>query len=178
MYNSKVKRKLEHFGFTLLEVLIAVAIVGILTAIVLANLSDSSEQAKITKAEAELDQIRTGLAMLAVDTGKGPWGCPFGGVADPEVTINDSQSGLVTRPTAQVLNAAWNCEWTSSDVNEWSGPYFDGSLDPWGRSYVIDADYVPYSACATTPAEPTIYAVLSLGADGVYYTCDDIFIEL
>jgi len=61
-------------GFTLIEVLLVVAILGILAGIVVVNLSGRQEQAMIRSTRASIAAISTAVDMYEVDTGRFPSG--------------------------------------------------------------------------------------------------------
>lgn len=54
-------------GFTLIEVLVVVVILGILAAIIVPNIMDKPGQAKITKAKADIRGIESALNMYRLD---------------------------------------------------------------------------------------------------------------
>jgi general secretion pathway protein G len=61
------KRHTRHDGFTLIEVLVVVVILGILAAIVVPNIMDKPGQAKITKAKADIRAIESAFNMYRLD---------------------------------------------------------------------------------------------------------------
>src|SRR3989344_8188305 len=63
-------------GFTLVELIVVIAIIGVLAAIVTINLGGFQEDARYTRAESELAQISHGIKLLESDTGKHPGGGP------------------------------------------------------------------------------------------------------
>lgn len=174
-------------GFTLIELLVVIAIIGVLSSVVLVSLDVARERAKATTAQAELTNVRTGIIMLVNDTGKGPGGCKYGTPGDPEVLLNDRQSGLIERPVPGITpgydggTGGVACEWTAQDVAKWNGPYIDISEDPWDTPYIFDPDYFPYQNCSDPDKTelPVVQAVVSGGPDlDRRYTCDDIWLEL
>lgn len=163
-------------GFTLIELLVVIAIIGILAAMVLTSMDDARESAKRATAQQQLHQLRTGIFRLYVDTGKGPNGCDFASLADPEAALNSPQAGLVSIPPVGVVRGS--CEWTTADVAKWDGPYFRQTRDPWSRAYILDPDYVQWQNCPDKTTGPVIYVIYSRGYDGLAYSCDDVFLEL
>jgi general secretion pathway protein G len=100
--NKKLNR-----GFTLVEMLLVVTIIGILAALVIPKIAGTSERARITAAQADIKGgIKTALDRYEVDNGFYP----------------KSLADLVTRP---------------SDAKNWNGPYLDEvPKDPWQQPYV------------------------------------------
>jgi prepilin-type N-terminal cleavage/methylation domain-containing protein len=66
MFNKK--------GFTLIEILVAVSIIGFLTTIVLVSLNSAKEKAQETASIKQLDEVKKALAMFYADNGYYPEG--------------------------------------------------------------------------------------------------------
>lgn len=103
--NSATKK--EKRGFTLVEMLLVVTIIGILAALVIPKLTGTSEKARITAAMSDIKGgIKTALDRYEVENG----------------TYPKSLQDLVTKP---------------NDAKNWSGPYLDEvPKDPWNQPYV------------------------------------------
>jgi general secretion pathway protein G len=59
-------------GFTLIELMIVVVILGLLATMVMPKILDKPEQARRTKAKVDIRSIQSALAMFKTDTGRFP----------------------------------------------------------------------------------------------------------
>lgn len=96
-------------GFTLIELMIVVVILGILATTIMPKILNRPEQARRTKAKVEIRQIESALAAFKIDTGRYP-------------TTSEGLAALVTDPGVENYNP---------------GGYIDKlSNDPWNHPYV------------------------------------------
>lgn len=63
---------MKNKGFTLVEILVVVSVIGIITALVLVNLNSAKDKATDVKSVQELDQLRKALELYRTDNGKYP----------------------------------------------------------------------------------------------------------
>jgi general secretion pathway protein G len=103
---------LRQRGFTLIEVLVVVAILGILAAIVVPQIMDRPDEAKRVAAKADIGAIVQALKLYRLDNGNYP-GTDQGLVA------------LVQRPTTDPVPGNWNQKGYLSKLPK----------DPWGGDY-------------------------------------------
>jgi general secretion pathway protein G len=59
-------------GFTLVELLVVLAIIGLLTTVVVINVLPMQDRARVQKAEADIALIEQGLEFWRIDTGRYP----------------------------------------------------------------------------------------------------------
>ena len=59
-------------GFTLIEIMVVVVIIGLLAAVILPNVFGNVEKAQVTKAKSDLQAIEAGLTMYKLDNFKYP----------------------------------------------------------------------------------------------------------
>lgn len=113
-------------GFTLIEIMLVVIIIGALVAMVVPRFAGRGEQAKVAAAKADIQaNIATGLKLYELDNGNYP-------------STEDGLSALLVKPPSST---------------SWTGPYIERKpLDPWGREYKYkspgdhrSADYDLYS---------------------------------
>ncbi len=97
-------------GFTLIEIMIVVIIIGLLAAFVAPTLFRKLTTAKLTSAKAQIELFGTALDAFRLDTGRYP-------------TTDEGLKALREKP---------------SGLESWSGPYLpkEVPVDPWGRPYL------------------------------------------
>lgn len=108
-------RRRRRGGFTLVEMLVVLAIIGLISALVgprvLSQLTDSRERA----AQLQIEAFSSALDIFFIDVGRYPLEA-------------EGLGALVQRP---------------GSLASWSGPYLRGDkvpLDPWGRDYRYASD--------------------------------------
>ncbi len=102
-------KKSSH-GFTLIELMLVVIIIGALTAMVMPRLAGRTEQAKVSAAKADISaNIATALKLYELDNGGYP------------SSADGGLGALLKKP---------------SSASSWNGPYLEKKpVDPWGREY-------------------------------------------
>jgi general secretion pathway protein G len=105
-----MKTRQRQRGFTLIEILIVVIIIGLLASLVGPKLFGKVGSAKLKAAKAQIELFGTALDALRLDAGRYP-------------TTEEGLKALREKP---------------SGVETWQGPYLPKEIpvDPWGRAYV------------------------------------------
>src|SRR6185369_13045142 len=100
----------EHGGFTLLELLVVMVIIGLLAGYVGPKYFGQIGKSEIKVARAQLDALEKALDQYRLDTGHYP--APESGLA-----------ALIQKPPNEA---------------KWDGPYIKKNvpMDPWGRPYI------------------------------------------
>lgn len=99
-------------GFTLLEIIVVVVIIGILAAVVVPQFMERPGEARITRARQDIQGIVTALKLYRLDNFNYPTG-------------SQGLDALVSKPSGQ------------PEAPNWKGPYLDRiPKDPWGKAYI------------------------------------------
>ncbi|MNF46115.1 Type II secretion system protein G precursor [compost metagenome] len=123
-------RKNKQRGFTLIEIMVVVVIIGVLGAIVVPQFMSRPDQAKVTAAKIDIQAIATALEMYRLDNAHYP-------------STQQGLEALVKRPSGSPTARNWNPQGylKSMPVDPWSTPY--QYLNPGVNS--VDGTYDLYS---------------------------------
>ncbi|SDX41711.1 general secretion pathway protein G [Marinobacter mobilis] len=110
-------------GFTLIEIMVVMVILGLLVAIVAPNIMGRGDQAKITIAETQMNNISNALDLYRLDNSHYP-------------STQQGLEALVTEPAGSPEPKNWNPDGYMKSVPE----------DPWGNPFEyispgVDGDY-------------------------------------
>lgn len=97
-------------GFTLIELMVVLVIIGVLAALVVPNVMDRADDARVTAARTDVNNISQALKLYRLDNMRYPSG-------------EQGLQALVSRPTSEPLPVNWK-------------PYLEKlPQDPWGHPY-------------------------------------------
>jgi general secretion pathway protein G len=101
-------------GFTLLEMLVVMVIIGLLAGLVGPRIFGKVDSSKVQTAQVQIKMLESSLAIMRLDMGSPP-------------SAEAAMRWLSTKPEDPALAALWK------------GPYLDGAVpvDPWNNPYQV-----------------------------------------
>ncbi|VVN97008.1 type II secretion system major pseudopilin GspG [Pseudomonas fluorescens] len=99
-------------GFTLIEIMVVVVIIGVLGAIVVPQFMSRPDQAKVTAAKADIQAISTSLEIYRLDNFHYP-------------STQQGLEALIKRPLGTPVPKNWNAQGYLKSL----------PIDPWGMPY-------------------------------------------
>lgn len=102
----------KHAGFTLIEVMVVVVILGILAAIIVPRIMSRPEQARMVKVKQDILSTMNALDLYKLDNGIYP-------------STDQGLKALVTKPSTPPLPNNWKSDGYLQEV----------PVDPWGETY-------------------------------------------
>ena len=103
-------RKLAQAGFTLIELMVVLVIIGVLAALIVPNVLDRADDARVTAARTDVNNLMQALKLYKLDNQRYPTG-------------EQGLQALIAKPTAMPVPPNWK-------------PYLEKlPNDPWGRPY-------------------------------------------
>lgn len=111
-YSKKTGARLGQAGFTLIEIMVVVVILGILAALVVPQVMSRPDQAKITVAKGDIKAVAAALDMYKLDNYAYP-------------STQQGLDALVKKPSGNPQARNWNKD----------GYLKKMPVDPWGNRY-------------------------------------------
>lgn len=105
-------------GFTLIELMVVIVILGILAAIIAPRIVGRADEAKVTEAKVQISNLETALKMYRLDNGQYP-------------TTDQGLQALIEKPTVGIIPKNWR-----------GGGYLEKRKvpsDPWDNPYIYIA---------------------------------------
>jgi len=126
--DRNTRRHAAQAGFTLVEVLVVISIIGLIMGLVGPRVLNYLSDAKVKAAKIQIESFSSALDLYFLDVGRYP-------------SSTEGLNALMQRP---------------SGANAWNGPYLKGAIvpkDPWGSAYVYKSpgDRKPYDIMSFGP---------------------------
>jgi len=99
-------------GFTLIEVMVVVVILGILAAVIVPKIMSRPEQARMVKVKQDILVIQSAMDLYKLDNGMYP-------------TTEQGLEALITKPTNSPIPSNWKSDGYIQQLPK----------DPWGETY-------------------------------------------
>ena len=110
VFSTLARRLRRSAGFTLIEMMVVLVIIGVLAALIVPNVLDRTDDARATAARTDVHNVMQALKLYKLDNLR----CP---------TAEQGLQALVARPTTAPAPTNWK-------------PYLEKlPNDPWGRPY-------------------------------------------
>ena len=97
-------------GFTLLELMVVIVIIGVLAALIAPKVLENVDKAKITAAQADISNLMNALKMYKLDNGRYPSG-------------DQGLQALVSKPTTGSMPGNWRSYLDKLPDDPWHHPY-------------------------------------------------------
>ena len=146
--NQQADQKSGQAGFTLVEVIVIVAILAILAGILVPMIFSQIDEARIARAESDAKSISS--AMLAFRKDVAVWPNQAGPDCNPSITLlhgggNEPASlaaaGFNTTSKERIMNSLMRDNQECYDTTLYKGPYLPQvEADPWGNHYFLAAN--------------------------------------
>lgn len=110
MQSPRPSSRRARRGFTLIELMVVLVIIGVLAALIVPNVLDRTDDARATAAKTDVNNLMQALKLYRLDNQRYPTG-------------EQGLQALITRPSAAPAPVNWR-------------PYLEKlPNDPWGRPY-------------------------------------------
>ena len=136
MNSRNLKIRAQQAGFTLVEIMVVVIIIGLLAGIVVPNVMDNLDKANVQKARADFSSLQTALKLYRIDNFNYP-------------TTEQGLEALVTKSSIAPVPRNFKASGYIDNLNK----------DPWGNDY-------QYMSPADDGKEYDIYSLGADGVSG------------
>ncbi len=109
--SPSLSRRVQN-GFTLIELMVVLLIIGVLAALIVPNVLDRADDARVTAAKTDVNNLMQALKLYKLDNQRYP-------------STEQGLQALLTKPTTAPVSPNWKS-------------YLDQlPNDPWGKAYIF-----------------------------------------
>ncbi len=110
VFSSLGRRARRSLGFTLIEMMVVLVIIGVLAALIVPNVLDRTDDARATAARTDVHNIMQALKLYKLDNLRFP-------------TAEQGLQALIARPTTAPAPANWKPSLEKLPNDPWGRPY-------------------------------------------------------
>lgn len=109
---KELKKEREQAGFTLIELMVVIVILGLLAAIIAPKIIGRTDEARVTEAKVQMQNFETALKLYKLDSGIYP-------------ATEQGLVALIKKPTIGIIPKGWRgyLEKNKIPADPWSNPY-------------------------------------------------------
>jgi len=108
--DTRTIRQRVYSGFTLIELMVVLVIIGVLAALIVPNVLDRADDARITAARTDIGNIQQALKLYKLDNQRYP-------------STEQGLQALVNRPSVGTVPPNWRAALEKLPNDPWGRPY-------------------------------------------------------